>query len=107
VAESVPIVDRTKEHLGASDLVIAKMRQRFFQGLDEFERGGRALGLGPNGDGSGIAYTDLRGTSEVIAPEVDQLAYHNVELREERKALRTAFLEAQGAGVATKERQHA
>lgn len=107
VAESVPIVDRTKEHLGASDLVIAKMRQRFFQGLDEFERGGRALGLGPNGDGSGIAYTDLRGTSEVIAPGVDQLAYHNVELREERKALRTAFLEAQGAGVATKERQHA
>lgn len=107
VAESVPIVDRRKEHLGASDLVIAKMRQRFFQGLDEFERGGHALGLGPQGDGSGISYVDMRGTSEVIAPDVDQIEFHNTKLRQERRTLREAFIASKEAEVSTLEKKHA
>ncbi|MGE0803971.1 MAG: Rieske 2Fe-2S domain-containing protein [Burkholderiaceae bacterium] len=94
VAESVPIVDRTREHLGASDLVIAKMRQQFFRGLSEFERGGPALGLGPEGNGSGISYADLRGSSEVIGSDVDQVDFHNRVLRDERRARREAFLAA-------------
>lgn len=92
VAESVPVVDRTREHLGASDLVIAKMRQQYFRGLDAFEKGGPALGLGENGDGSGIPYADLRGTSEVIAQDVDQVDFHNRVLREERRELQRAPL---------------
>lgn len=94
VAESVPIVDRTEEHLGASDLVIAKSRQLFFRGLDAFEKGGPALGLGPEGDGSGISYEDFRGTSETIDADVDQVDYHNRLLRNERRANREAFFAA-------------
>lgn len=91
VAESVPIVDRTNEHLGASDLVIAKMRRQLLNALDAFEEGAPALGLGPHGDGSGIPYRDLRGTSELIPADLDAVKYHNQTLREERRALRAAF----------------
>jgi len=94
VADSVPIVDRTKEHLGASDLVIARMRQQFFRGLTGFEAGGSPLGLGPNGDGSGIPYSDMRGTAELISSDTNPQDYHNRVLREERAAAREAFLAA-------------
>jgi phthalate 4,5-dioxygenase len=94
VAESVPIVDRRHEHLGASDMVIAKSRRVFFDGLARFEQGGPALGLGPNGDGSGIAYGDLRGTAELISADIDQIDFHNRVLREQRRAATAAFLEA-------------
>lgn len=91
VAESTPLIDRSKEHLGASDLVIAKLRQYFLKGLSEFENGGPALGLGPQGDGSGIPYTDLRGSAETIPKSVDQVSHHNQTLREERRLRRDAF----------------
>lgn len=97
VSDSVPMVDRTRENLGASDLVIARMRQVFFRGLDAFEKGGPALGLGPNGDGSGVPYSDLRGTAEIISSDTDPKDLHNRVLRDERVAAREAFLAARGA----------
>lgn len=94
VADSVPMVDRTRENLGASDLVIAQMRRQFFRGLTAFEQGGGALGLGPKGDGSGIPYGDLRGTAEIISADTDMRDFHNRVLRDERVAERDAFLAA-------------
>jgi phenylpropionate dioxygenase-like ring-hydroxylating dioxygenase large terminal subunit len=84
VAESVPVIDRTRENLGASDLVIARMRRLLLDGLKEFQAGAPAYGLGPQGDGSGIPYRDLRGTAEVIAACEDALTFHNETLRQER-----------------------
>lgn len=100
VAEMIPLVDRRNEHRGASDLVIARMRRQFFDALEAFEKGGPALGLGAKGDGSGIPYTDLRGTSEVIDAAVDMEHFHNVELPEERRRQRAAFHAAAAAGAA-------
>lgn len=94
VSDSVPMVDRTGEHLGASDVVIARMRQQFFRGLQAFEKGGPALGLGPQGDGSGIPYSDMRGTAELITPETDPRDFHDRVLRDERVAARETFLKA-------------
>jgi phthalate 4,5-dioxygenase len=95
VAESVPVIDRTKEHLGASDLVIARVRQLFLKGLSAFENGGPALGLGPQGDGSGIPYSDLRGSAETIPKTADHVEHHNRTLREARRARLETFLAAQ------------
>lgn len=92
VSDSVPMVDRTKENLGASDLVIARMRQQFFRGLAAFEQGGPALGLGPQGDGSGVPYSGMRGTAELISKETDMRDFHNRVLREERAVACEAFL---------------
>lgn len=97
VADSVPMIDRTRENLGASDLVIARMRRYFLQGLDAFEKGGPALGLGPQGDGSGIPYSGLRGTAELVPADTDLKDFHNRVLREERVAARKAFLASRQA----------
>lgn len=92
VSDSVPIVDRTKENLGASDLPIARMRQRFFRELDNFAKTGIAPGLGVKGDGQGVNYSELRGTAEVIPADMDQIDFHNRVLREKRISKREAFL---------------
>ena len=84
VAESVPVIDRTRENLGASDLVIVRTRRLLLDGLKAFSDGARPYGLGPQGDGTGIPYRDLRGTAEVIPAEVDAIAFHNETLRLER-----------------------
>ncbi|HSV82761.1 MAG TPA: Rieske 2Fe-2S domain-containing protein [Ramlibacter sp.] len=91
VAESVPIIDRTRENLGASDLVIARMRRQLLDGLKAFAGGSRPYGLGPEGNGTGIPYRDLRGTAEVIAADEDAIRFHNETLREERSRTRASF----------------
>jgi len=40
-----PIYDRSKEHLGASDAALIRMRRRLIDGVRAFERGEPALGL--------------------------------------------------------------
>lgn len=98
VSDSVPIVDRTHEHLGASDLVIAKMRQLYFRGLAAFENGGPAPGLGPHGDGRDVPYADMRGTAEIISSDVDPRDYHDRVLKHARIAARQAFLATRQGG---------
>jgi phenylpropionate dioxygenase-like ring-hydroxylating dioxygenase large terminal subunit len=44
-----PIADRTKEHLGASDMVIIKLRRLFLQALRAVESGAPPPGLAPAG----------------------------------------------------------
>jgi phthalate 4,5-dioxygenase oxygenase subunit len=44
------IVDRTKEHLGPTDLAIIHMRRRMLQSLDHFEEGHSPIGLDPAPD---------------------------------------------------------
>ncbi len=97
VSDSIPIVDRTREHLGASDLVIARMRQLFLRGLTAFETEGVVMGLGPNGNGAEIPYSGMRGTAEMIPVGTDMHDYHNRVLREERVAAREAFLAARAS----------
>lgn len=92
VADSVAMVDRTHEHLGASDLVIAKYRQQYFQGLKKFEETGLPWGMGEKGDGSNVAYAGMRGTAELISAETDPYDFHNNVLRNERIAACEKFL---------------
>lgn len=92
VADSVPMIDRTREHLGSSDLVIAKMRQLYLRGLKAFEETGTPWGMGPNGDGSDIPYLDMRGTAEMISADTDPYDFHNRVLRDERAAFREKCL---------------
>ena len=86
VAESMPMIDRTREQLGKSDLVIAAMRRELLGHLKTFQETGLAYGLGPGGNGSGIAYRSLRATSEVIPSNTDMFDYHNRVLRDARTA---------------------
>jgi phthalate 4,5-dioxygenase oxygenase subunit len=86
VAESVPLVDRSREHLGRSDMVIAHMRRELLQHLREFASSGKAYGLGAKGNGEGIDYRSLRATSEVVPSSTDMVDYHNRVLREARAA---------------------
>lgn len=90
VAESVPVIDRTRENLGASDLVIARMRRLLLDGLKQFAGGAHPYGLGPQGNGTGIPYRDLRGTAEIIQAGEDAARFHNEILREERIQARSA-----------------
>ena len=80
------IVDRTQEHLGRSDMVIAHMRRELLQHLREFASSGKAYGLGPKANGEGIDYRSLRATSEVVPSSTDMVDYHNRVLREARAA---------------------
>jgi phthalate 4,5-dioxygenase oxygenase subunit len=49
VQESMgPIVDRTREHLGTSDVAIIRMRRRMLEALDGFERDGTLVGQDPS-----------------------------------------------------------
>ena len=86
VAESMPMIYRTREQLGKSDLVIAAMRRELLGHLKTFQETGLAYGLGPGGNGSGIAYRSLRATSEVIPSNTDMFDYHNRVLRDARTA---------------------
>lgn len=39
------IVDREREHLGASDAAVTRLRRRLLEIVREFEQTGKALGL--------------------------------------------------------------
>ena len=57
-----PIVDRTKEHLGASDVAVIRMRRRLLDAVQAFMAGVDPPGLDPR-----IAYGDLR-SEEALVP---------------------------------------
>jgi phthalate 4,5-dioxygenase oxygenase subunit len=63
VVESMgPIVDRTREHLGASDVAVIRMRRRLLEAVRAFQAGGEPLGLDP-----AIPY-DRIGSDERLVP---------------------------------------
>jgi len=43
-----PIVDRTQEHLGTSDIAIIRMRKRMLEAVAHFQQGEPLIGLDPN-----------------------------------------------------------
>ena len=48
VQESMgPLVDRTREHLGTSDVAVIRMRRRLLEALDRFETDGTLVGVDP------------------------------------------------------------
>jgi phthalate 4,5-dioxygenase oxygenase subunit len=66
VVESMgPIIDRTREHLGASDVAVIRMRRRMLDAVRAFQAGGQPLGLDPS-----IPYGRIA-TDERIIP-IDQ-----------------------------------
>ena len=56
-----PIVDRTREHLGTSDVAIIRMRKRMLEALRRFEGGEPLIGHDP-----AIPFERLRGDQQVI-----------------------------------------
>jgi len=56
-----PVVDRTQEHLGTSDVAIIRMRRRMLEGLRRFEAGEPLIG-----QDAAIPYDRLRGDQGVI-----------------------------------------
>ena len=61
-AESMgPIVDRSKQYLGPTDLAVAHMRRSMLQSLEVFEAGGKPVGLS-----GGFEYPRLRAEEKVI-----------------------------------------
>ncbi|MDB5070528.1 MAG: MarR family transcriptional regulator [Candidatus Eremiobacteraeota bacterium] len=56
-----PVVDRTQEHLGTSDVAIIRMRRRMLEALRRFEAGEPLLG-----QDTPIPYERLRGDQQVI-----------------------------------------
>lgn len=62
VQESMgPISDRTKEHLGSSDIAIIRMRRLLLKELADFMAGKEPLGLDPT-----IPYPELRSDEKVV-----------------------------------------
>jgi phthalate 4,5-dioxygenase oxygenase subunit len=60
-----PIVDRTQEHLGTSDVAIIRMRKRMLEAVRKFQNGEPLIGLTP-----GMPYGKIR--SEQLVVPVDQ-----------------------------------
>lgn len=61
-AESMgPIVDRSKQYLGPTDLAVAHMRRLMLQSLERFEAGEKPIGLS-----GGFEYSRLRAEEKVI-----------------------------------------
>jgi phthalate 4,5-dioxygenase oxygenase subunit len=66
VQESMgPLVDRTREHLGTSDIAIIRMRRRLLDALERFEADGSVIAQDP-----GIPFERIRSEQKVIP--VDQ-----------------------------------
>lgn len=59
-----PIADRTKEHLGTSDIAIIRMRKRMLESVRKFMNGERPIGLDTE-----IAYDKLRSEQKLIPVE--------------------------------------
>lgn len=60
-----PIVDRTAEHLGTSDIAIIRMRRRMLEAVRRFQNGEPLIGLDPD-----LPYDKIR-TEQLIIP-IDQ-----------------------------------
>lgn len=86
VSESVPVVDRTKENLRASDVAIVRARRIVIEGARAFLSSGIPPGMGADGKAGDVPYDQLRGTSEVVAGDSDMVALHNQVLRAARQA---------------------
>jgi phthalate 4,5-dioxygenase oxygenase subunit len=57
-----PIVDRTQEHLGTSDIAIIRMRKRMLEAVRRFQAGEPLIGLAP-----GMPYDRIR-SEQVVVP---------------------------------------
>ena len=57
-----PVVDRTAEHLGTSDIAIIRMRKRMLEAVNRFQTGQPLIGLDPN-----LPYDKIR-TEQLIIP---------------------------------------
>src|SRR4030095_11660930 len=67
VTESMgPIYDRTKEHLGTTDLAIIRLRQLLIRAARDLEQG-----IEPPALGSGIAFERIRSEERVIPADAD------------------------------------
>jgi phthalate 4,5-dioxygenase oxygenase subunit len=56
-----PIVDRTAEHLGTSDIAIIRMRKRMLEAVRAYQNGQPLIGLDPN-----LAYEKIRSEQLII-----------------------------------------
>jgi len=56
-----PIVDRSQEHLGTSDVAIIRMRRRYLQNIRDVAAGQPAIGTAP-----GIDYAHVRSEQRII-----------------------------------------
>jgi hypothetical protein len=59
-----PIVDRTQEHLGTSDIAIIRMRKRMLEAVRKFQNGEPLIGLTP-----GMPYDKIRSEQLVVPIE--------------------------------------
>ena len=59
-----PIVDRTAEHLGTSDIAIIRMRKRMLEAVRRFQDGKPLIGLDP-----GMPYDKIRSEQLVVPVE--------------------------------------
>jgi phthalate 4,5-dioxygenase oxygenase subunit len=59
-----PIVDRTQEHLGTSDIAIIRMRKRMLEAVQKFQNGEELIGLKP-----GLPYDKIRSEQLVVPIE--------------------------------------
>ena len=78
VAESIPIVDRTKEFLGSGDVGIVRMRRELMRRIEE-------SAAGEDEDCSAVDYRALRALAVVVPEGTDILAF-----ADERQAQRRA-----------------
>jgi phthalate 4,5-dioxygenase oxygenase subunit len=58
------VVDRTREHLGMSDIAVIRMRRRMLENVARLERGETPIGLEP-----GIPYERIASEQRVIPIE--------------------------------------
>lgn len=86
VAESVPIVDRTKEFLGSGDVAIVRLRRELFTRIADHQEG-RALPEHSND----IDYRAIRSLAEVISPDTDIRAFANEKEAERRSKFNVAL----------------
>jgi phthalate 4,5-dioxygenase len=56
-----PIVDRTAEHLGTSDIAIIRMRKRMLEAVRAYQNGQPLIGLDPN-----LPYDKIRSEQLII-----------------------------------------
>lgn len=84
VAESIPIVDRTKEFLGSGDIGIVKMRRELLSRIEAFTNGERVPEDTPDLD-----YRALRALAVVVPPGTDICAFADERQAKRREAFKT------------------
>lgn len=76
VAESIPVVDRTREFLGSGDLAIVRMRRELFERIRQSEAGEDCL------QAEACNYRALRALAEMVPADVDIKAFTEQKERE-------------------------